>query len=106
MVVVTEVRAKVVYCQYASGRDDLGAFNVVTLSNAATARAEFRAEVRASSVGRPKPTYLSGPWNGAYSLSNTEMYVLKGRHILHLQFKVPTTTQALSRLAKKAVKKL
>ena len=94
-------------CQYTSGRDPVGESSVITFRTAATTAKEFKAQIRARrGQGDAAPKRVSGPWKQAYAFANGEMYVLKGRHIFHMQFTVRTTARKAKPLAVKAAQRL
>ena len=94
-------------CDYWSGRDTVAESTVTTFGTTKKTGAEFRALLRNRASDHPHR--VGGPWREAAAFSNGEIFVLKGRHIFHIEYRVKTTkaTNRMSlTIAKTAARKL
>jgi hypothetical protein len=94
-------------CDFWSGRDRVAESTVMTFKTAKTTATQLKLQIGGRASDHPRR--VSGPWQRAYAISNTEMFVLKGRHIFHLVYQVKTTRatrRGLVALAKKAAGRL
>lgn len=94
-------------CDFWSGRDTVAESTVTTFGSAKKTKSEFRALL--ANRAPDHPHRVSGPWSRAYAFSNGEIFVLKGRHIFHIEYRVKTTkatNRATLSIAKSAARKL
>jgi hypothetical protein len=101
---LTNAPGTMTVCDFWSGSDRAAESSVITYKSGSTATKEFKATVKSRKTNKPKR--VSGPWTSAYRISNNEVFVLKGKHIFHIQFQLKTTAAAVLGLAKTASRKL
>lgn len=101
---LTNAPGTMTVCDFWSGSDQAAESTIMTLKSTSKAAKEFKATLKTRKGDRPKR--VSGPWNSAYRISNNEVFVLKGKHIFHIQFQLKTTAPAVLGLAKTAAHKL
>jgi hypothetical protein len=104
---VARQKGKLVICNYTAATANVGVSTVYTLSTAAGARKEMRAEVKARESVAGKPRRVSGPWNLGYQLGKREIFVVKGRYIFHLAYAAADPSRStLRQLSARAARQL
>lgn len=94
-------------CDFWSGQDQVAESSVMTFSTAADTALQFKRQLETR-----KGTHVrrvTGPWRRAYMVGNSQITVLKGRHIFDLEYRVQTTkatSRGLLRIAAQAARKL
>jgi hypothetical protein len=104
---LTGAPERMTVCDFWSGRDQVAESTVTTLGTGKKAVAEFKMILKTRASDRPRSA--SGPWSRAYTFTSGEVFVLKGRHIFHIEYRVPTrksTVRATVALAKRAAGRL
>lgn len=101
---ITNAPGTITVCDFWSGRNQAAESTVTTFRSASKAAKEFNATLKTRANNKPRR--VSGPWNRAYRISNNEIFVLKGKHIFHIEFQLKTTAAAVVGLAKTAARKL
>jgi hypothetical protein len=103
------VKGKASFCTFTVGKLQIANSSVMTMSKSSDALAEFRAQTKGQRDAGHVLRHVSGPWRTALRDGNTEIYVLNGRHLLHVGYMVPKgnfSTRHLRRLAAKAIAKI
>jgi hypothetical protein len=106
-VAASGAKGRGVVCDYASGRDPVAQWSVGTLGSKKAAAAEFAGDIRTRRTdGSETPKRIRGPWDKAYIVGDREIYALRGRHILHLAYWVPSRGSRVIGLVKTAARKM